>query len=448
MKFARRVGFRSAAVMCAAFALVTLTTSFAGTKEAFVTGSGNAYAQIYRVGPTAGRLSLAPVIGLSLADYVNTVGRGETKAADWAGIGVSEPALPDNTPTLRVASTDKDAAKGKTVVVAGQKDAGTGGGAIELFARATNAPLGESHVRLSSISVPDLIEVFDSEARTVVGVVKGNVRRSVSTVEIGRLDLAGTVQLLGLRWESVQETREIGKPKLEGQFTIEGVRIAGMPLPLLDGSDLESVLGPINAALAPTGFALKLPVKEERGGQSSVSPLAFEIVDSSLGRQYLAPIVEAIRPVREPVVDAFIDLAKSLVEANEEIPDATVGVLAADLTVGIASGSSQLHIELGGVNAFTEGAVFENPFGLGEFKPPSLPDTVFTPGAAGTPGTSGTPAEEGELVAALPSGPDNKTVPGGRGGIAIAVGLAGLAVAAALAVADYRRMRASRLAAG
>jgi hypothetical protein len=70
--------------------------------EDFVNGSGQSYAQIYRVGPTAGRLSLAPIFGLSLADYLNTVGRGEAKAADWAGIGVAEPSLPDNTPFAKV----------------------------------------------------------------------------------------------------------------------------------------------------------------------------------------------------------------------------------------------------------------------------------------------------------------------------------------------------------
>ncbi|MEX2394104.1 MAG: hypothetical protein WD826_06465, partial [Actinomycetota bacterium] len=126
--------------------------------DEFVPGSGTAYAQIYRVGPTAGRLSLAPIFGLSLADYLNTVGRGETKVADWAGIGVAERSLPDNTPFLRVSSTDKDAEKGVTQVVAGSSDGETGGGIAEMYARATDAPFGESRFRMGTMSVPGLIE--------------------------------------------------------------------------------------------------------------------------------------------------------------------------------------------------------------------------------------------------------------------------------------------------
>lgn len=427
--------------------LSTITPSLAGgAEEEFITGSGNAYAQIYRVGPTAGRLSLAPIIGLSLADYLSTVGRGEAKAADWAGIGVAERALPDNTPVVRVASTDKNADEGESVIVAGQKDAsGAGGGAMDLFARATNAPLGESHVRIATINIPGLIEMFQSEARTVVGVVGKDVRRSTSTVEIGRLVLGGTVELVGLKWEAVQETRQEGKPKISGRFTIEGAKIAGTPVPgPVGSSELEPVLEQINAALAPTGFAVRAPTVEKRGGQASVEPLAFEIINSPAGRQYLAPILEALQPTREPIADAFIDLAKQIEESNEDAPDASVAVLAADLTLGIFSGSSQLHIELGGVNAFTEGEQFDDPFGFAEFRPPPIgPQTLNVPGKPGTPGAPGAAGDEGTLVAA-PGAPAQRTVPGGRGGIAVAVGLAGLAVAVALAVADYRRMRASR----
>jgi hypothetical protein len=103
-------------------------------------------------------------------------------------------------------------------------------------------------------------------------------------------------------------------------------------------------------------------------------------------------------------------------------------------------------MELGGVNAFTEGERFENPFGFGDFRPPSLPpQTVFTPGTPGSPAVPGKPGDEGVLVAQ--PGIAQRTVPGGRGGIAVAVGIAGLAVAVALAIADYRRMKASRAAA-
>jgi hypothetical protein len=401
------------------------------------------------VGPTAGRLSLAPIFGLSLADYLNTVGRGEAKVADWAGIGVAERSLPDNTPTVRVNSTQKGAAKGVTEVVVGQSDGTTGGGIAEMFARATNAPLGESRYRLATLSVPGVIEARDSEARTSTGVVKtakGQVRESRSVTEIGALEIAGIVRLKGLVWSTIQMT---GATKsVKGSFTVEGASLAGVPLPLPGGpSDLKAILDPLNAALAPTGFAISLPTIEPRNGQANVSPLSIDIINSALGRQYLAPILADIRPIREPIADAFIDLAKQLVETNEEIPDASVAILAGDVALGIFSGSSQLHIEMGGVSSFTEGEAFDSPFGAVDFNPPKLgtpPKTVFTPGTAGTPDVPGTAPTtvDGEFAAAPI--PGSKTIPGDKGGVAMMVGLIGIAVAIALATRDYWKMRQFR----
>ena len=301
------------------------------------------------------------------------------------------------------------------------------------------------------MSVPGLIDFKDSEAHTTAGVIKGNVRQSTSVVEISRLDLAGVVRLTGLKWEAIQQTGPgDDDKKLTGRFTVEGASIGGVPLPIsAGGEDFEAVLGPINAALAPTGFAITPPKIEERSQQQSVSPLAFEIVNSPLGRQFLAPILAALQPAREPLADAFIDLAKALVEANEEIPDASVAVLAADLTLGVFSGSSQLHIELGGVTAFTEGESFTDAFGFGEFKPPAFvpPQTVFTPGTPGRAAVPGVPADEGTLVASPAGTPAQRTIPGGRGGLAALAGLVALFVAVGLATRDYWKMRKIREAA-
>lgn len=433
-------------------AVVILSASVPGsargaTEDEFVTGSGTSYAQVVRVGPTAGQLSLAPVFGLSLADYVNTVGRGQATVADWAGIGVAERALPDNTPIVKARSTEKDADKGKTEVVGGQSDGETGGGLVELYARATKAPLGEGRFRLTSMEIPGLIEARSSVSHAQAA-VKGETREATATTEIGVLSIAdGAVRLNGLRWESVQQTGETKSVK--GKFTIEGATIGGAPLAFpAGGSDLEAIVEPINTALAPIGLSVSLPVVENRSGQASVSPLSIDIKNSPAGRQFIAPILEALRPAREPVADAFIDLAKQLVEANEDIPDASVAVLLADLSLGILSGSSQLHLEFGGVSAFTEGQTFESPFGKGiDFNPPKVspPQTVFEPGRAGTPGRPGVaPSDEGTLVAAPV--PGTRTVPGDKGGVAVAVGLIGLAVAIGLAAADWWRMRRHQMA--
>lgn len=412
-----------------------------GQEEEFVTGSGNAYAQVVRVGPTAARLSLAPIIGLSLADYVGTLGRGEVKAAEWAALGVARSELPDNTPALRVESTQKGSEKGTTEIVVGGTDVGgNGGGLMELHARATDAPLGESRYRLARFGIPGLIEVNEGEAHTTAGIIetaKGRVRQSTSTVEVKSFDFGGgAVTLSGLRWWAVQRTG--AEKKVEGSFTIQGASIGGVAIPLPGGgAELGSILGPINTALAPTGFAIRPPEIDTVADVARVSPLSIEIIDSPLGRQFVAPILEAMHPIREPLTDA-------LIEGSEG--EFSVAILVADIGVGIVSGSSQLHIEVGGANAFTEGQRFESPFSGVITLPPVVrgDQTVFVPGKPGSPAIPPTEPEEAELAVALPARPGTRTVPGDKGGVAMAVGLIGLVVAAGLAAADWYRMRTAR----
>lgn len=443
----RLLGALSMGLIAASFIPVVASGQDA---EEFVTGSGTSYAQVYRVGPTAGQLSLAPIIGLSLSDYVNTVGRGQATVADWAGIGIAERSLPDNTPFVKIASTEKDSEKGESVTVAGQSDGEAGGGLAELFARATDAPLGESRFRLASAQIPGLLEIRNAQSSTSAGVIttkKGKVREAIAITDIGTLGIAGVIKLEGLHWESHQRTG--AEDSMKGSFSVKGASIGGVPLPLTAGSsDLAPVIGPINTVLAPSGLAISLPEVTERAGQSSVSPLSLDIENSPAGRQFIAPILGETQEERKPVTDAFIDIAKQLKE--EGAPDASVGVLIADLTVGILSGSSQLHLEFGGVDAFTEGETFESPFGAIDFNPPEIGvgdpgRTIFNPGTAGRPAIPGIPVEEGTLVAAAP--PGTRTIPGNKGGVAVAVGLIGIAVALGLAVADWYRMRASKIGA-
>jgi hypothetical protein len=432
---------RLAAALTAGLLFAGFTPAAGGAEDEFVTGSGNASAQILRVGPTAARLSLAPTFGLSLADYLNTEGRGLATVADWAALGVARAELPDNTPQVRVVSTHKDADKGETQIVAGgTDDSGNGGGLMELYARATKAPLGESRFRLERFAIPGFIEINGGEAKTSSGIVsgpKGSLRVSTAVVTIDHLGIAGSVELNGLRWVAVQQTAP-GVTKVSGSFSIGGAVVGGAPLDVpAGGGELKAVLDPINQALAPTGLAIIPPEVDKTGDIADVSPLSIQIVNSPLGRQFLGPLLGDIQSVREPITDAIIEASGG---------EASVAILVADLTLGIFSGASQLHIELGGATAFTEGQVFESPFGPGGFHPPDVrPQTLFTPGTPGRPAVPGTvPSDTGRLAAAMPGLGGERTIPGKRGGVAMAVGLVGLGVAIGLAAADLRRMRASR----
>jgi len=444
-----------AAAVCAAALIAFAPGSARSDSGPFIAGSGTAYAQFARVGPTAARLSLAPTLGLSLADYAGTVGRGQSTDADLAAIGVAQPCLAAQIPTVRVTSTDKDASKGTTQYFAGGQDgSGRGGGAGELFARATSAPFGESRFRLAAFSIPGLISVGEGFAHTSAGIVRTGVRQATATVEISSVDFGGGgVELGGLRWDAVQETTDKGR-KVTARFTVQSAAAGGVPLSLpVGGGDLSSILGPLNAAIAPTGFAIRPPDNDSLSGVASVSPLSIEIINSPLGRQFIAPILAAVQPIREPLANQLITTMQGLAGPSSSgcggaptFPDLSVSVLVADLAVGIAAGSADFHLELGGVNAYTEGTRFTNPFFnvLANAPPVSRGvETIVHPGTAGTPGTPAVPgSDQAQLTTALP--PTPRTIPGRRGGDAVAVGAIGLGAAILLAAADWYRMRSLR----
>jgi hypothetical protein len=452
----RRLG----AIVVLGAALAALVSGSAqGDTGSFVSGSGNAYAQYVRVGPTAARLSLAPTLGLSLADYSGTVGRGQASSADLAAIGVAQPCLDAQVPRLRVTSEDAGASQGKTQYVAGQTDAsGNGGGIGQLFARATKAPFGESSFRLGAFSISGLITVGEGFAQSTAGVIKGDVRQATATVEISSVDLGGgAVKLGGLHWEATQQTSDKGR-KVSSSFTVQRASVGGVPLPLpAGGGELQSVLGPLNAALAPTGFAIRPPTNDSLSGVASMSPLSIEIINSPLGRQTLAPALAAIQPIREPLAAQLISTFKQLAGPTSNscggaptAPDLSVSVLIADLSLGILAGSSDFHMELGGVNAYTEGERFNNPFFNALSSAPTNTggvETVVRPGSPGSPGTPGTPGSDvAQLTTALPRVTTPRTIPGSKGGDAVAVGAIGLGAAILLAAADWWRMRALKRA--
>lgn len=435
--------------------LTAITTPWAaGSTDEFVAGSGNSYAQVIRIGPTEGRLSLAPILGVTLADYTDTVARAEAEAADLAAIGVASPCTDAQVPRIRVTSADAGASKGKGTTFVGQNGNGFG----DLFASATKGPTATSRFRLSTFAIPGVIGITGGESTTSTGVVteKGQkLRRSTATVTMNEFDF-GPVALKGMLWRSVQETDAKQHKSVSGSFTIGGASIAGLPLPVANG-DLNSVLGPINAALTPTGFAIAPPVFDKSGGIAAVSPLSIQVINSPLGSQFLGPVLAAVQPIREPLTAALIPVLKqpaAIVGGNPNdcsqttAPDLSVAVLVTDLGLGVAAGSSQFHLDLGGTNAYTEGETFKNPFNfnipsLGSA--PTLPKTIFTPGTAGIPAIPGDLGSSDTTNLAAGEQPrGDRTIPGGKGGIAIAVGLIGIVAALALAGADWYWMRARR----
>ena len=430
-------------------------------------GSGRADARILRLGPAAGQLALAPTLGLSLADFLGTLGRGEARVADWAALDGSVEDIKPYMPEVRTESTEENAEAGKSATFLGTP-AGTPItlGAMEQKSAASAAPKGTSEVTLGVIGIPGVIEIGASKASSTAQVVDKKAREARGVTSISSVTLGGgAVVLKGLTWEAVQRTGE--GAKTDGSFRVDGLTIAGQNVTVpANGSELGAVLPQINAALAPSGLVLDGPTVQKEGDFARVSPLGIRIVNSQLGQTVVAPVVGGLQPVREPVTGAII----------ENCDDCKAAILVADVMAGVVTGGGRLDIELGGVTGFTEGTRYDSPFNFnfsgigggassdfgGDFGAESFGDAASSSGSsfdAGSTGSAlGASPLSGTPTAATPAaapgvGTDNATgtlaaasrgVTGSKGGAAALIGLVGLLGAIALGAADFRAIRAAR----
>ena len=447
--------------------------------ESFVNGSGRADAKILRMGPSAGRLSMAPTIGLSLADYLGTLGRGESRTADFAALDGSVPEeFKAEMPTVRAESTDEDAGTPHTASFAGTPpESPIQVGGSKQSATASKDPKGSSSYTLGSYGVPGVFEVGSSTADASAAVVGGKTREATGISRISSIKLGGgVVTIRGLTWEAVQRTGEGATTVAD--FRVEGVTIAGgtsgglVPVPLppkeLPAGNFDAVLPQINAALKPTGLIVAAPTKSTDGGLARVGPLGVQLADSDIGRTVLGPILGGLQPLRDPITGALIE------GSDGELSSA---VLLADVAVGVFSGSGRMDIEFGGASAFTEGQVYDSPFGKFDFGSFTLPESSgesfsldsstssFETGDAGTSTfaapTGGSVSAIGPTAGASPtaapaaaaSGGERqnattvasaRTLGGKKGGAAALIGLTGLLAALGVASLDYRRIRSNR----
>jgi hypothetical protein len=447
--------------------------SGAPSNEEFIPGSGKAEARIINVGPKAAKLSLAPTLGVTLADYLNTLGRGESLVFDWVALEDSVPVeVRTELPPLRAESTGKPQCRDRVRTTPG----GSPVGVFEQRSKATpTGPFGESTFRLASFAVPGAFEIAGAEAHSTAGIVEKEVREATGVTEIAKLSIGeGAVTLKGLRWEAVHRSGD--EKKMDGGFTIEAASLAGVPLPIPSSGELRDVIGPINDALAPLGIGLRLPVADTSGGVARITPLAIQIFESPMRSTLLGPLFGNIQPLRQPLVDELFGLAESIdeqtglgaedevtegdreltqVECNGDMPPnagnssgardySANGILVTDITLGAISGVSSLTVALGGAVAFTEGQRFENPFGIGSFKAPPVPVSNLIPGTPGSPGTPGTPGSQAAPSLNTGTAAAGRTVPGQRGGIAMWIGLAGLLLAGVIGATDWYLIRKAR----
>lgn len=489
----KRTAIVSVLAIAATVATVVLP-SFAGAEEEFVNGSGRAKAAIVRVGPSAGQLSLAPSAGVSLADHLGVLGRGESLVVDYAALdGSVQDSIPKatqgnvdpkrkNLPPLRVECTvDRcDGYKRQEslpgIVQEGEAKAKPAGASVE--------PDGASVSTLRAVEVPGVLKVSEGRASTFSGIFRvkvdgqdKQVRRAGGAVDIGAVDvLGGTVVLKGLHWEAMQETDENDDttPAVSGKFVV-GQAVVGDPLDRskppttfdgpLTGDHLKQVLDQVNGGFdkmgpADPGIRLVAPTLANVAGAARLTPLTIQILDSDLGKTVVGPVAEGLQPVRDQVTKQFLDnCTKTPLGSNCGLP-----LLVADVGVGVISGSGRLDIDLGGVLSVTEGEIFDSfnlfatdSFDIGDatFEIPSeepttggfeaavLSETATAPIDLGGPAPT-QPAPSGQSGNTELAAPQAFKLTGSRASAAWAVGLVGLGAALAMAGTDYRRLRMRR----
>jgi hypothetical protein len=443
--------FRRSAVV-AVVALGTVATTAvvapAHAEEEFVAGSGQVTTRVVKVGPTAGRLSFAPSVGLASANYTGTVGRAESKLFDFAALDSSIPKeLTSQSPSVRVDSTDDGAEKGTTKVSPGlPADSPVKAGGTTQAAKAGHDPFGEATFILGQFEpVPGVVEMSGARAISRSGVVGGATREGTGHVEIGRLALGGgAVVLEGLSWDVQQRT---GRSKAAtGAFGIKGITVAGQHLAPPKADQLAAAFTQLNTVLKPLGIRLDAPVASNAEGVATITPLGIHLEASVVGRTVGPPLLAAIQPVRDPI-------ATQIIAANAQAGGL---VTLADVAVGALTGKGGLDLQLGGGSAYTEGERFANPFGsfalgAGGAGPVSLGGGTdlgggsFSPGAVaaadGTTANSGAANGNGGKASGAVELAGARREAGSTGGAAAVVGLVGLLAVLSMAGADWWRLR-------
>jgi hypothetical protein len=426
----------------------------AAQDPSFETGSGRASARYLKVGPSRGSLALAPTVGLALSDFLNTRGRGDVRTADFAALEDSlPPELVEALPTVKVESTDEGSEDGKTATLGTPAEVPVGLSAVTLQASAGTAPYGRSSFETAPVEL-EVLAVSGGTAEAFSGVVEGNVREAVGTVEIGKVDIGGGALVLeGVRWEAVHRSGAASAE--QGTFTVGAVSVAGQRFGAPEGAEqpLADALAAAQPLLGPLGLQVTLPESRIENGFVEMTPLRIRMANSELG-SVVAPALEAAQPVREALIDAL--------RSGSEDVDAAI--LLTDVALGVLAGGSTLDIELGGVTAqtaepaerftFASGGGFDLSSGSGALGAAPVPsDASSSLGAGSAPTASVEPpaplAGAGAGVAADDSAtsdiaadtvPVSSSATGGGAGPLLLIGLAAAAAAVGAGTVDYRRL--------
>jgi hypothetical protein len=414
----RRAG---SATLAIGASLVFLTPAPAPAENEFVPGSAGAAAVVGRLVVRASGLPLATTVGGALARYQGETARAQAAALDLGALGVVL-----TTPFCEGAAMEPDQLPQPTVADSGRGDepaskevAGTGGVvAGKEEASADPGPHSAAAFTTSGADLGGLVVVRDGRSASTTRLVPGQERRASAEVRFGNIDLAGgLVKLRGLLWEAEHRTGPGGAGLAStGSFGLDGMEVAGLPLPTATPIDLHRSLGSANEALAPFGLSLQAPVVTEtgEGRRVRVSPLKVAIGDATATQPIVAPVVTGLLPVREGLLALLDSWPGSGCDPGSA---GGLAFTAVDLFAGALEGAGGIDVELGGVSAETDGTDYGDPLGL---VPPGVGSVAPAPTVARSRPSVQQPAPDLPApAAALPAPPRERPAAGDEVGVAM-----------------------------
>lgn len=432
----------------------------------FVNGTAKATALLTRLAPGTGALQLAITGGVAVSELRNDLAQAQAQTIDFGLIGgtltargcrggdptikpsqLPQPLFVDNRKGNAASSADELAIPGLPI----------SGGHKEVAA--TKVPSATSSLTGMSASLDPLVKVGGGKATAVTEIIPGKARIAHATSE-ATLNIAGVVQLSGMRWDALHRTGET--PAAVGTFDLGRAQTNGLSLPTAQAKTAEDL---INQALVPSGITISFPTIQHITSPVDlvrVTPLIVDLKDTPIGKTILGPVLNGTRDQRSQAFD----------QLSAAVCDLAGALFVGDVGVGIAAGTGFLAIEIGGVEAMSAAVSYADPFGPDD--PPlavGLPPVDVPGSATGTgprsialPGTStvtdtpfaatidadvGTPQEALPIVATGATERRCESVhpfrwPSCSPGAPLSLGVLGFCAAVGVAALDWRRQRRGR----
>ena len=379
---------RAAAVLGLGCTVLLAASAPAPADAPFVSGSGDAVANVGRLVTRASGLPLAVTFGSALGHYQGITARGESAALDLGVLGAllatsgggcggggRSPFSPDQLPQRTVADSRSGEASAS-------KDA-AGGGPVGLGRQEASArpgALAQAAYTSSALGLGELLASGEGRSSGAAELVEGQERRARAEVRFANVDIAGgLVSLRGLRWTAEQRTGPGGVVLgAQGTFGLDTVTVAGTALPTATPLEMVATFGAANTVLASYGLRLEPPRVTKATGDREVrvTPLKLVLGDGTAAKPLLGPLMSETQPAREALLKAMQGFGSG---------DCNLGAAGGltftfvDIVAAALGGNGGIDLELGGVLATTEGIDYGDPFGVIEPGLPTLPPLVAAP---------------------------------------------------------------------